>query len=416
MKSRWIRKALLGGILALGGCATASAQDPSCGMGGYPGPMGMPCDPSAYCDPGHGGLFNGCWIRAEYLLWWVRGADTPPLLTTGPLNIVGPSGIPGVLGQPTTQILLGGTSHEFNPSSGGRVTIGAWLDCQQCFGMEVSGLTLDEQSLSNTFSAAGTPNTIPISIPFFNLLAGQEDSTGVALPGDFSGTATLSLTTRAHAAELNCIGNIISKPAFRMHVIGGYRFFRLDEDLQFTTLSQFVPPLSPDIFFTDDRFESKNTFHGGQIGARLECQIRGVSLELTGKCALGRMERETTIDGLLLTDDFGALQAFPGGYLALPTNIGTYRDNRFAIVPEVTAQIGFQITNGIRVFGGYNLLYATHVARPGDQIDRAINITQGPAFTNDPDNTLLGPAAPLFRNRDTSWWAQGANFGVEMRF
>lgn len=417
MKKRWL-SSLLGGALALGVGADVWAQDfmPS------PSSMSPPCDAPPFCEPGCEPQCSGkCWIRAEYLLWQVRRADTPPLLTTGPLNVVGPSGIPGVLNQQGTEILLGANGLDFDISSGGRATAGWWFDCSQCFGIEGSYLRLDEVNSTSTFSSAATPNTIALSLPFYNLLQGVEDATGIALPGTggFSGSALVHLSTELWGAEANGVFNLYGAPGLRLNLIGGYRYLNLKEGLTFATTSQFLPPDSPDIYHTIDRFACENTFHGGQIGLRGDLRAHLLSIEVTGKAALGQMERETTIAGQLVTNDFtngGAYQTFPGGYLALPTNIGYYKDNRIAVVGELTAQLGFHPYDWCRIFVGYTLLYATHVARPGDQIDRAINITQAPGFTGDPNNALQGPAAPLFRNNDASWSAQGANFGVELRF
>jgi hypothetical protein len=248
---------------------------------------------------------------------------------------------------------------------------------------------------------------------------GQEDTTGVALPGEFSGTAALALRTELQSGEVNCLINIFSKPVMRFHLLAGYRYFQLEERLDFFTESTLLPPSAPDIFNTEDHFLCTNTFHGGQIGARFEIIASTLSFTATGRAAYGRMERETAITGQLTTDNFsegGEVQTFPGGYFALPTNIGFYRDTRFAVVSEVNAQVGWKVYPWARVFVGYSLLNATHVSRPGDQIDRVINVSQAPAISGNPDNTLQGPPAPVFGFRDSTWWAQGVSAGVELRF
>jgi hypothetical protein len=62
---------------------------------------------------------------------------------------------------------------------------------------------------------------------------------------------------------------------------------------------------------------------------------------------------------------------------------------------------------------------STRIALPGgfaDQIDRGINPVQAPAITGVPNAPLIGPArpAPLFNTTD--FWAQGMNFGLEVRY
>ena len=54
------------------------------------------------------------------------------------------------------------------------------------------------------------------------------------------------------------------------------------------------------------------------------------------------------------------------------------------------------------------------VPRPGDQIDRAVNPTQLPLSTAAPLLTGLARPAPVLR--DTDFWAQGINFGLEFRY
>ena len=98
-----------------------------------------------------------------------------------------------------------------------------------------------------------------------------------------------------------------------------------------------------------------------------------------------------------------------GGFYALPTNIGTFSSSRFAAVPELAAELGYQVTADVRVFAGYSLLYWTGLVRPGGAIDTTINPTQigGP---------LAGPARPQPQTNSTDYWAQGLNLGAMYRF
>jgi hypothetical protein len=109
---------------------------------------------------------------------------------------------------------------------------------------------------------------------------------------------------------------------------------------------------------------------------------------------------------------------YAGGIFAQPSNIGSYSRDRFAVLPQVDANIGYQVFNWARVFVGYSILYLNHVERPGNAIDRNLNPTQIP-FNNDPAGPALtptGPTAPTFIFRDSTFWAQGINFGLELRY
>src|SRR5262245_1372347 len=71
-------------------------------------PDAAPTSPAAMSPSTEAGRSGSCpeewvWARAEYLLWFMRGASTPPLVTTGPA--VGR--FPGALG-PGTDVLFGG--------------------------------------------------------------------------------------------------------------------------------------------------------------------------------------------------------------------------------------------------------------------------------------------------------------------
>ena len=54
------------------------------------------------------------------------------------------------------------------------------------------------------------------------------------------------------------------------------------------------------------------------------------------------------------------------------------------------------------------------MVRPGEQIDVAVNSTQVP--TSVLFGPLTGPARPAFNFRQSDFWAQGLNLGLEFRF
>jgi hypothetical protein len=72
------------------------------------------------------------------------------------------------------------------------------------------------------------------------------------------------------------------------------------------------------------------------------------------------------------------------------------------------------LTPSIHATVGYTLLYYSNVARPGDQINRALNPSQLP--TSQSAVVATGAAQPSFLFRDTDFWAQGISFGLEFRY
>jgi hypothetical protein len=57
---------------------------------------------------------------------------------------------------------------------------------------------------------------------------------------------------------------------------------------------------------------------------------------------------------------------------------------------------------------GYNFLYWSRVARPGEQIDLDVNPDLLP-----PEEQFAGATRPRFEFRDTDFWAQGIRVGLE---
>ena len=164
-----------------------------------------------------------------------------------------------------------------------------------------------------------------------------------------------------------------------------------------------------------DSFETRNQFYGGQVGARAEYRRGPWFLDLRGMVALGNTRQSVTINGgQAVTDANGTTTLFTGGLLALPTNIGRVTRDRFTVVPELTINVGWQVSPLMRIFVGYNFLFWSNVLRPGDQIDRVVDVTQIPNFrTTAMPTGLARPGVPL---EGTSFWAQGLNFGLELRY
>src|SRR5689334_24905725 len=72
------------------------------------------------------------WVRTEYLMWWSKnGPLDAPILTLGSSS----DAIPGALGQPGTQILLGNSGIDYRTLSGVRVEGGWWISPEQTWGI-----------------------------------------------------------------------------------------------------------------------------------------------------------------------------------------------------------------------------------------------------------------------------------------
>lgn len=337
------------------------------------------------------------WASGEYLLWWTKSQPLPPLLTTSP-----PASA-GILGAPGTTILFGNSGVDNEPRSGGRFNVGYWLNRGQTTGIEASYFFLDEIA---TQHAAASDGTLVLARPFFDPSIGANNSLLIASPGTVRGTFFASTSTNLWGADVNVRQNVLCGCNYRVDLLAGYRFLRLHEDLQINETE--ISDVAGTTFNLSDRFETTNEFHGGQLGLVGEYRFGRCFVQMRGKVALGNTQRQVDIAGA--TQTVGAATV-PGGFLALPTNMGSYTDNRFTVIPEVNINLGCQITQRLRAFVGYNFLYWFDAARPSDQIDLVINPTQPPLGAG-----LVGPARPAFNFNNGDFWAQGINVGLEFRF
>jgi len=241
-----------------------------------------------------------------------------------------------------------------------------------------------------------------------------------------SGSLQAIFSSRMQGAELNGAANLCSENWYRVDFLGGFRFLELveglglNEDSTYTATAAGPGAVPAGVLSTtvnvdlnrQEQFTTVNHFYGGQVGARVELQRNSVFVNLTGKIALGCMHEEAEISGsgstastttTILADGSTQSSSTPRtaapGLFAQPSNLGSYSRDRFAIIPEATIRVGYQFTNQFRASLGYTFLYASEVARPGDQID-----------------PVQGPGHPIFVFQGTSFWAQGIDCGLEFRY
>jgi Putative beta barrel porin-7 (BBP7) len=377
------------------------------------------CPRESCCGNGH------IWGSAEFLFWWTKNGNVPPLATAGTPASGGVLGAPG-----TTTLFDGGLDSDGRP--GARFTLGSWLNCDCTKGIEFSYFFLGGNSKNVSAGSSGAAGSAVLTRPFVNVITGQPDVELVAVPGAVAGSVRISSSNNDfQGAEANLLCNLCchmnccptdccDRSGYRVDLLAGPRYLRLKEDLviteNLTVLPTAPPPFVPGSTISVlDRFETRNTFYGGQIGARAEWQRGRCFVNVLGKVALGNTHQEVRISGTTVFTEPGAAPSVqPGGLLALPTNIGTYSRDEFTVVPEVGINVGYQVTNHLRAFVGYTFLYWSNVVRPGDQIDFGVNPTQLPTAAG--PGTLVGPARPAFAFRDTDFWAQGINVGLEFRW
>lgn len=346
--------------------------------------------------------------RAEYLLWWTRGMNTPPLATTSPIGT--PQAQAGVLGQPGTTILFGNGDLVDDARSGARFTFGKWLDAAHCNGIEVNYLILGGET--DSFNAGLNQFNI-LARPFFDTVGNAEDSRLIAFPGLVQGTLNIAASSELQSLEILYRHDGCESWGCHIDWLVGYRFAELEDRIRIdeSTAALAGPPAGTtfDLF---DQFDTRNTFHGAQFGLVGDWRIDNCwSCESFAKVAIGGTTYRAGVAGQTITTDAaGASTTAQGGLLAQTTNIGNYQWDDFAAMSEFGLTLRREFACGLAATFGYNFLYWSNVARAGEIIDTTINTSQVP-----PGN-LVGTARPTIQQRTDDFWAQGLRFGLEYRY
>jgi hypothetical protein len=139
-------------------------------------------------------------VEAEYLLWWMKGASVPPLVTSSPAGT--PLSQAGVLGAPGTSVLFGGSDVNGGVRSGGRFAVGAWLDDCQTFGVEGGVFFLESKSAGLSAASGGNPI---LARPFTDAVTGRPASELVAFPGVASGNISASDSSTGLVGARECL-------------------------------------------------------------------------------------------------------------------------------------------------------------------------------------------------------------------
>jgi hypothetical protein len=465
-------------------------------------PAADPATPPVIAPADSGPAPSRWWGSAEYLWWWTKDANSPPLVITGPPPVQSPlltygphvPTSPGFIGLFTTggptptplsvttaNGVLFGNAIDSEDTSGGRFALGYWLDSDRTLGVEGSFFFLGSHQIHFASDGTGFPG---LAIPFVNPVTGQETGYPVALTtftttgvfinttpdvfvglytqtvlDQFSGIVSVRTTSRLNGTEANLVGRWADSPSFHLEGLAGFRYVDLDEGLDLTSIVTenrtdtvvFAPALGlptggipvfnnvNETVTRFDQFGTHNDFYGGQVGARGRFDWGRFSVSAGAKVALGDMHQEVDVNGntsftgtttvtpvhtillagIPLNTATGAPAVVtpvngqsPGGLFAQPTNFGRHQRDMFAVVPEGNFQLGYRVTDHFRATVGYTFFYMSSVARPGDQIDRAVNAN----FLMVPP-TPGGPARPFdYRIAGTDYWAQGIDVGLEFRY
>lgn len=278
-----------------------------------------------------------CYGDAYFTYFFIKRQSPPPLLLSAGGDVV-----------------VGGGTLQFDNGerTGGRFTLGTWVNYAQTVGYEVSYLAFAERepSFFGTDLQRDTPN--------FDVA-----------------TARVSALSRFWTAEFNRRSELRRNAHGHVDCLAGIRYLELIETLNMSTTGPVFP--NP----TADAFRTENYVIAAQLGLQSEWVWGCCTFNLFGKAGAGNVHER-----IIINDLNGTLE---------PTATGTYRRDRIAVTFEGGANFGVQLSNCLRLSAGYTFVYVSPVARPADQIDNEFN---------------------TFKVGDSSFWVQGINGGLEFRF
>jgi hypothetical protein len=302
--------------------------------------------------------------------------------------------------------------------AGGRYTATYWWDTCNPVAIEAEyfGIFHNDEAFQ-----AGSPTEI-VSRPFINALSGLEDAQLVSFPALLEGTVSVDAHTELHSVAARLRHDFYrcnSEPGLdvedrwsrRWSAFLGYRFIQLEEDL--TIREDLTDPAPPTTDFDiRDSFETENHFHGGEFGLAGELEKGRWSLDVDARLSFGSHRQEVTIDGNTLITTLGIQQLSTGGLLTQVSNIGTFRRNKFAVIPEFGASLGYRVHQNVRLVAGYRFLFWPDVVRPGDQIDRVVN----PNLLAPAVPPVAGPQRPRFQFVEDDFLAHAITLGCEVNW
>jgi hypothetical protein len=379
-------------------------------------PPGLTLAPEGQFAGTGAGTGTRFWAEADTLLWWMKGPNLPPLVTTSPAGT--PIGQAGVLGSNGTTVLFGNSTVNEDARIGGRVTAGWWFDKEDTtFGVEGSFFRLEGKAANFLASSNGNPI---LARPFIDAVSGGQSSQRVAFPGDLAGTVGVSdATSGLLGAGVLLRERLCCGCNYTLDILAGYRYLTFSDNLSISENLINTNPNNPNFIpqganiLVGDRFGAKNQLNALDVGLTGEFHRGPWEMMVRGKVAVGYNHQAVDISGgteVLFAP--AAPSANVGGLLAQTTNIGHHSRDEISVVPELDVQLGYRLTPSVTVSVGYSYLNWSNVVRGANQIDQVVNPNLIPPAVN----PGTGPNRPAFAFQRTDLWAQGLSLGLAFRY
>lgn len=310
-------------------------------------------------------------------------------------------------------------------------------------------------------AGAGIP---VLARPFIDTTTGASTSLVVvspdipgAIPGTSSlsvGRASVSVRSSLWSADPSAIFNVFrSDPTRRLMLsfdaLAGYKYLQFDEEFvmsSHTLLRGLTPvetfstgpfgvPVSNGITLTPtpvgvggvttrspssldiaDRFVTTNKFNGGNLGFKAEARYGMFTFSTRAMVGIGQMHETLRIRGVtsFQNTDNGRSGFAYGGLYANASNIGTYTNDEFCIIPDLNATVGINLTKSLSMYVGYNVIYISKSIRPGNQLNPVIDASTVPfSQTYGAAGSIPGVMKPMIQQE---YWLQGASFGFAFKY
>jgi hypothetical protein len=365
--------------------------------------------------------FPHVWLEVNGILWWLRPnfVNVPLVTTTRSLEDLATSFSSGGVNDPNAAVLFGNQNFRQDVTVGGQVRFGAALDAEATEAFEASGFYLPWQVERANFVSSNANGNPALALPYNSVLPSAPGETSGVVAGLFNGTflhgsVLIDNGTTMWGAEANYTKMLCSSRWGEFDGIVGVRYLRLEDYLDIDAETNATDGGGS----THDRFETRNSFYGGQIGIRHVLDFENWRIETCAKVAVGDTNEVLDISGssTLPASVAGAAgHQLPGGFYTASSNIGQTSANRCGVVNEDTFNVSYKLSDHVQFTAGYTFLYWDRVLRSGDQIDHNLNPSLNPAFAPTV-TTPGGPANPQRLNTESTFWAQGINFGVRFAF
>jgi hypothetical protein len=360
------------------------------------------------------------WGGLDFLLWLPKTMNLNyPLATTGA------AGTAGVLGQAGTGN-LGGGDIGYVMGPGYRITAGFFGGDDRRSGFE--GSAFQTGTLSTFYSINSNSSGIPlIARPFVRASDLTQQSLIVSSPSlttPTAGSFSYGTNTQSFGAELNYLMNLYrtcpdDNCGLGLSVTGvaGFRYANLEEELFINSTSGTI--LNNGFINTvSDQFRTHNSFYGGQLGLMGEYRRGRGFMTISTKLALGAMHQVVDINGGSTTTVSNGLggtitSGNVGGLYANSSNIGRYKNDEFAIIPDINMTLGYNILKAVKLSVGYNFIYYNNVARPTSVINPVVNTGVVPTS---PDFGLIPTVSTGSVVKQADFLLHGLNFSIVFQY